>query len=62
VFRLVGEAIDVCKPEIHVPIIDDNELVLKVAITAPRDEPFTKDSRKFQSHFLRELTFVISFF
>jgi len=54
-------AIDVCKPEIHLPIIDDNKSVFKVAITDPRVEPFTKDSRKFQSHFLRELIFVTIF-
>jgi len=59
---VASEAIDVCKHEIHVPIIADNESVFKVAFTAPRDEPFTKDSRKFQSHLLRELIFVSSFF
>jgi len=59
---MVGEAIDVGKPEIHVLNIDDNESIFIVAITAPRDEPFTKDSRKFQSDVLREPTFVNSFF
>jgi len=41
---MVGEAIDVCKPEIHVLIIDDNESVFKVAITAPRNEPYCTPS------------------
>jgi len=59
---MVSEAIDVCKPEIHVLIIDDNESVFKVAITSPRDEPFTKDARKFHSDVLREPTFVTSLF
>jgi len=59
---MVGEAIDVGKPEIHVLNIDDNESIFIVAITAPRDEPFTKDSRKFQSDVLREPTFRQFFF
>jgi len=55
-------AYDVCKSKIHVPIVDDNESIFKVAVTVPSDEPYTKDSREFQNHFLHELKFVTSFF